>query len=90
MNKKAVDISLLPFIHNRHLTKDIKDLYIHSLLKKGLCVSFDKHLMHKNTHMSNGIQYINIMDTKGKEWCSQHNIDISNESQIVYSFGLPN
>jgi len=90
--KRIIDISLLPFAHNRHLTGDLKYNYIHLFKQNGIHVSLDQTVRSKITHTmkDSNILYLNIMDSSGKEWCKTSGVCVQFQTNLIYSLSLPN
>ncbi len=89
-NKRIVDISLIPFKHNRFLTKDI--LYQYSCYTKRNnidLVNLDKYNYLKETHQKDDILFLNIMDQNGKLICKNNNLKTKEMEEIVFNLALP-
>ena len=74
-NKRIVDISLIPFRYNRFLSKDILHQYTYYTKLNNIdLVQLNKYNYLKETHETDDILFLNIMDSKGKLICKNNNL----------------
>ena len=79
MNKKIVDISLVPFKHNRFLTKNLMVEYNQHLKMNNISlVQLNTYNYVRETFETDDILFLNIMDEKGKQFCKNNNLKITN------------
>lgn len=76
---------MIPFKYNRHLTSECIQNYTQIFSRQNISVSLSAVDSEKEN-----IQYINIIDSVGKEWCKKNNIDITYQEHLLYSLSLPN
>ncbi len=90
MNKKIIDISLVPFKFNRFLTKDIVSEYLYYAKKNNMCQPpLNKYNTLKETFETDNTIFLNIMDQKGEQICKNNNLKVKEMKHILFNLALP-